>query len=73
MRPFHCSANIWPIVSKVKVKRWEGEIEKSAARDSLMHEMERRQAAIDALQSYRASAESDAAMKELVAEFDKLA
>lgn len=68
----HRDSNIRPIVDKVKVKRWEKCVGEEVTRNLLMRDMARRQEKIDALARFRASAESDAAMCELLAEYDRL-
>ena len=69
----HRNANIWPIVDKVDIKSWKKGLAKAARRSQLLDDMACRQARLDALGRYKASAKDDKAMKRMLAEYDTLA
>ena len=68
----HREVNIWPIVGKVKVKRWERFVSKQAERRQLLQDMQRREAELDALARFGKHAKHDKKMKRLLARYGKL-
>lgn len=68
----HQSDNIWPIIDKVKMKRWKKLVRKIHMRSELLTEMSRRQVELSKINAFNSYAEEDKMMRDLLRKYNSL-